>query len=109
MNFFDSSAVVLVSGLRALGMGFVMYFVVRWACRSLLLDGFWRLGLTLAAVFMVAIPDAWELLVYVDPVRSLSEKAYSPEGLALAIKTKLLVGVIGHLAGFVVQEKVLES
>jgi hypothetical protein len=99
MGFFDSVAVMCQAGLSGFLLGCVFFFVVLVVCAYLHLEGFWRLGLTLASIVAVCIPEVWQLIFHADDFRNFLEPAISPEALALAIKSKLVLGVVGHLAG----------
>lgn len=101
MGFFDWVGVVFRGGVLALFVGFLLYFAILIACRRWDLPVAARVGLTVLALMVVIIPEAWELSHYHrDFFRSLSEPAYSEEGLWLSIKAMLLIGPLGHLAGF---------
>jgi hypothetical protein len=104
MDFIEWMTVFLSAGFKALVIGFASYYVVLWTCQQCELHGFWRIGLTLGTVVLVIVPDCWQLAFHADDFRSLMETPFSAEALWLAIKTKLVVGWIGHAAGFFVKK-----
>ncbi|WP_072786261.1 hypothetical protein [Duganella sacchari] len=104
MGFMDWSNIAFFAGVKALFVGFVMYFLLMLYSRHANVSNRWRLCLTFVAISAVMSSQIYHLVVPPDIVWELSDPAMSSEGLWLAIKVKFCAGLVGHISGYVVEK-----